>query len=208
MGSNKAAYRGAAVEERCFVVLHKREKQHLFALRRGQCGVLSRISDELLGMCSAHGIECLQSGRIKTLHSTCQKMRRRGIGYASVLDGIGARIVVNDIAQCYEVLSGIRAQYVHYESQTRDYIVRPKANGYQSLHVSILSHDGWRVEVQIRTLAMHEFSEYGTAAHSRYKATKHRPPRIERHSGFHQSDSHLVIPRVEADGPNDQTSFD
>jgi (p)ppGpp synthase/HD superfamily hydrolase len=150
-------------------------KQHFCVLRHRQRGALSRFSDELLGLCELRGIECLQFGRIKTFASTTQKMLRRGIGYGNVFDKIGARLVVGEIADCYQILSDICVEYIHFEHLTRDYIACPKANGYQSLHVSILSHDGWRIEVQIRTLQMHKASEHGDAAHSTYKGFHSAP---------------------------------
>jgi (p)ppGpp synthase/HD superfamily hydrolase len=130
---------------------------------------LSRCIDELSGLCRVHAIDGACSGRVKTFASTCQKMHRRGLGYAEILDRIGVRIVVQNIDHCYHLLSRIRALYPGRTHSIRDYVAYPKSNGYQSLHVSIRSHEQRRLEVQIRTLGMDRESKGGDAAHSNYK---------------------------------------
>jgi (p)ppGpp synthase/HD superfamily hydrolase len=96
-------------------------------------------------------------------------MRDRAIGYGEVFDAIGARVIVDDVDQCYRMLAAIHASFPHNPGRVRDYILNPKPNGYQSLHASVLSERHWCIEIQIRTWAMHEISECGSAAHAAYK---------------------------------------
>ena len=89
------------------------------------------------------------------------------------LDGIGdlrgLRIIVDEVRDCYAVLALIHERWQPVPEEFDDYIVRPKPNGYQSLHTVVLADDGRFLEVQIRTEDMHQFAEYGVASHWRYK---------------------------------------
>jgi (p)ppGpp synthase/HD superfamily hydrolase len=99
-----------------------------------------------------------------------------------VFDALGARVIVGDVDQCYRMLEAIHARFPHKPARLRDYILNPKSNGYQSLHASVISERHWCIEIQIRTWAMHEVSERGSAAHSIYKHTWSGPSRRNVHA--------------------------
>lgn len=142
---------------------------HVSEILRADREFLARFVDKLTNICSAYTINYSCFGRVKSFNSTCAKMRRRGFGYDDILDLIGIRIVVQDVEQCYKLLSRIRALYPRRTHSIRDYVAYPKLNGYQSLHISVRSYEQRRLEVQIRTRAMNEDSERGPSAHTVYK---------------------------------------
>ena len=117
----------------------------------------------------ACGLAVEVQGRPKHLHSIWKKMRRKGVGFAQVLDVIALRVIVADHAACYAVLGRVHERFRAIPGELDDYIARPKANGYRSLHTVVQDDDGGAVEIQIRTAEMHEHAEYGVSAHWAYK---------------------------------------
>ena len=115
------------------------------------------------------GIEAQVQGRPKHLYSIWKKMQGKGVDLASIYDLRALRVIVPDVRDCYAALSCVHARWRALPEQFSDYIAKPKANGYQSLHTVVLDDDGAPLEVQIRTRAMHEHAEYGVAAHWAYK---------------------------------------
>ena len=108
-------------------------------------------------------------GRPKHIYSIWNKMRGKGVDFAGLYDGRAFRVIVDDVKQCYTVLGIIHHLWQPIPKEFDDYISRPKSNGYQSLHTVVVADDGKPFEVQIRTREMHQFAEYGVAAHWRYK---------------------------------------
>jgi GTP pyrophosphokinase len=96
-------------------------------------------------------------------------MRAKGLAFEEVYDVRGLRVIVDEVAQCYQVLSMVHSAWTPVEREFDDYIARPKPNGYQSLHTVVRDDAGRTLEVQIRTRRMHEHAELGVAAHWRYK---------------------------------------
>ncbi len=117
---------------------------------------------------AAHGLAAEVQGRPKHLYSIWKKMRGKGLDFARVFDVHAIRVIVADVPACYAALGRVHELYQVVPDEF-DYIARPKANGYQSLHTVVLDPDGRAVEVQIRTRAMHEHAEHGVAAHWAYK---------------------------------------
>ena len=115
------------------------------------------------------GIAAEVSGRPKHIYSIWNKMRTKGLAYEQLYDVRALRVIVEDVAQCYQVLALVHADYTPIAAEFDDYIARPKANGYQSLHTVVSDAHGRPLEIQIRTRRMHEFAELGVAAHWRYK---------------------------------------
>lgn len=109
-------------------------------------------------------------GREKTLFSIYKKMREKHLSFAQVNDIFGFRIVVQTLPECYLALGVLHQLYKPQPGRFKDYIAIPKANGYQSLHTTLVSPLGTAVEFQIRTEQMHAVAEKGIAAHWMYKS--------------------------------------
>jgi len=108
-------------------------------------------------------------GRPKHIYSIWKKMSSKQQSFNELFDVRAVRVVVETVAECYVVLGIVHAKWRHIDKEFDDYIANPKKNGYQSLHTAVYGPHGKPVEVQIRTKQMHEFAEYGVAAHWRYK---------------------------------------
>ncbi len=124
---------------------------------------------QLGGVLRQAGIEAQVQGRPKHLYSIWKKMQGKSLAFDRVFDLRALRVIVDDVHGCYAALSAVHARYRAVPQEYDDYIARPKANGYQSLHTVVQSDDGRSLEVQIRTRAMHEHAEHGVAAHWAYK---------------------------------------
>ncbi|MFN0182486.1 MAG: RelA/SpoT family protein [Aquabacterium sp.] len=109
------------------------------------------------------------SGREKTIYSIYRKMREKHASFAQVSDIFGFRIVVPALGDCYSALGTLHLMYMPVPGRFKDYVAIPKANGYQSLHTTLVSPLGTPVEFQIRTEPMHAVAETGIAAHWLYK---------------------------------------
>ena len=111
--------------------------------------------------------------RSKSLYSIYGKMRRQAKPFEEIQDALGVRIITDTIADCYALLGIVHTQFKPVAGTFTDYISIPKMNLYQSLHTTVMGPDGELVEIQIRTDEMHRTSEYGIAAHWRYKIGEH-----------------------------------
>lgn len=108
-------------------------------------------------------------GRVKHINSIYQKMKRKKLRFEQVNDVRAVRVEVGTTEECYRVLSLVHARWQPIAEEFDDYIVAPKANGYQSLHTSVIANENRVLEIQIRTTQMHEHAELGVAAHWIYK---------------------------------------
>ena len=116
-------------------------------------------------------------GRVKRLYSLFQKLQRYNNDLAKIHDLVAVRVIVKDVEDCYAALGIIHQEWHPVPGRIKDYIAQPKPNGYRSLHTTVFCGDGETAEFQIRTEEMHEFAEYGIAAHWRYKEAGHLPPK-------------------------------
>jgi GTP pyrophosphokinase len=124
-----------------------------------------RLADDL----ATHGLAAEVQGRPKHLYSIWKKMQGKRLDFAQVLDLRAVRVIVPEVADCYAALGRVHELFRPVTGEFDDYIERPKPNGYQSLHTVVLDEGDRPVEVQIRTLAMHDHAEHGVAAHWAYK---------------------------------------
>lgn len=104
-------------------------------------------------------------GRSKSLYSLFQKLKKHEMNINKIYDLSGIRIIVPEVADCYEALGIVHKKYRPLVGRIKDYISLPKPNGYQSIHTTIFALEGKIVEVQIRTKKMHDEAEFGIAAH-------------------------------------------
>ncbi|VAW47885.1 Inactive (p)ppGpp 3'-pyrophosphohydrolase domain / GTP pyrophosphokinase, (p)ppGpp synthetase I [hydrothermal vent metagenome] len=130
---------------------------------------ISRTMETLSQLLSTHDIEAKISGRPKHIYSIWKKMQRKNLPMEELYDLRAIRIYVDTVKDCYEVLGLIHSRWSYVKQEFDDYIATPKENGYQSIHTVIIGPEGHTVEIQIRTPEMHYNSEYGIAAHWRYK---------------------------------------
>ncbi len=108
-------------------------------------------------------------GRPKHIYSIWNKMRIKHLAFSQLFDLRALRVIVEDERACYAALALVHAMWTPLPDEFDDYIARPKPNGYRSLHTVVADEQGRAFEVQIRTREMHQFAEYGMAAHWRYK---------------------------------------
>jgi len=126
---------------------------------------IARLNAEL----KAAGVKAEVSGRPKHIFSIWKKMKGKSMNFDELYDVRAFRVIVDDIKDCYTVLGIVHNAWAPIPKEFDDYISRPKSNGYKSLHTVVTVEDGRPLEVQIRTREMHQFAEYGVAAHWRYK---------------------------------------
>lgn len=126
---------------------------------------IKRLQSEM----AAAGIKAEVFGRPKHIFSIWSKLRGKAIEFSDLYDVRAFRVIVDDVKTCYTVLGIIHNIWAPIPEEFDDYISRPKPNGYQSLHTIVIAEDGRPLEVQVRTNDMHDFAEYGVAAHWRYK---------------------------------------
>lgn len=132
--------------------------------------IVERIQHDVDKAFVQHKLAVQVFGREKTLFSIYQKMREKHLTFAQVNDIFGFRIVVSTLMECYMALGVLHQLFKPLPGRFKDYIAIPKANGYQSLHTTLVSPLGTAVEFQIRTEQMHAVAEKGIAAHWLYKS--------------------------------------
>ena len=132
-------------------------------------GIMSSIREKIEQRLQDSGIHFQMYGRVKHIYSVYRKMYSQNKTIDEVYDLYAYRIIVEDIADCYNVLGHIHDLFNLVPGRFKDYISTPKPNGYQSLHTTVIGSEGIPFEVQIRTAQMHHTAEYGIAAHWKYK---------------------------------------
>ena len=118
---------------------------------------------------AAAGIDCEISGRSKHIYSIYEKLKRKHCSIEELYDIRAVRVMVDEVKDCYAALGIVHSMFQPVPGEFDDYIAKPKANNYRSLHTSVIGPQQRALEVQIRTREMHQASEYGVAAHWNYK---------------------------------------
>ena len=161
------------LEDLCFEVLHpvryKTIQKAIKASRGNRKEVIEKISNEISNKLNSVKTKSEITGREKNPASIHRKMLEDQTGFNQINDIYAFRIIVNDINDCYLTLGTLHSLYNPIPGKFKDYIAIPKANGYQSLHSTLLGPFGVPVEIQIRTKNMHQLAEAGVAAHWVYK---------------------------------------
>lgn len=148
-----------------------RQMQQLVAERRADRETrLSKVGEILRERMESTEIHCLEiSGRPKHLYGIYQKMQRQQKGFHEIYDLAAMRLILQTKQDCYRALAVVHDAFRPIPGRFKDYIGLPKPNRYQSLHTGVIGPSGRPIEVQIRTLEMHQIAEYGIAAHWKYK---------------------------------------
>ena len=161
------------LEDKSFKILHANQDKEIKDMitetnpdRDSQIGSAIDIIKTLL---SDNSMSAEVYGRPKHNYSIYKKIVNQGLTFNEINDLIGIRIVTDDVKNCYTILGLIHANFQPVLGRFKDFISMPKFNLYQSLHTTVLTSDGTKMEIQIRTHDMHYRAEYGVAAHWKYK---------------------------------------
>ncbi|OAM31429.1 guanosine-3',5'-bis(diphosphate) 3'-pyrophosphohydrolase [Eikenella corrodens] len=139
------------------------------ASRRNRRDVVGKVLSAFSQRLVSANIEAKIRGREKNLYSIYKKMQDKKLHFSEVMDIYGFRVIVNNIPACYAALGALHSLYKPKPGHIKDYIAIPKANGYQSLHTTLVGPFGLPIEVQIRTREMDKVAEEGVASHLLYK---------------------------------------
>ena len=131
---------------------------------------MNKVERQITDRLRESGIRATVQSRIKHTYSIYRKMYAQKLTLDSVFDLCAFRVIVDNIADCYNVLGHIHDMYRPVPGRFKDYVASPKPNGYQSVQTTVIGEEGIMFEVQIRTWEMHRTAEYGIAAHWKYKS--------------------------------------
>src|SRR6478735_3110085 len=161
------------LEDLSFATLHPKqyaEIDYMVASRSPERELyLEQVLEEVRQRLSELGVEADVSGRPKHLLSIYEKMVVKGRQFDDIYDLVGIRVTVESVRDCYAALGSIHATWRPVQGRFKDYVAMPKFNLYQSLHTTVVGPQGKPLEVQVRTLEMHQRAEFGVAAHFAYK---------------------------------------
>ncbi|MDO1559977.1 bifunctional (p)ppGpp synthetase/guanosine-3',5'-bis(diphosphate) 3'-pyrophosphohydrolase [Brevundimonas sp. 2R-24] len=143
--------------------------RRLEALRHEHGQQVGAIEDAIRKKLADQGLEARVFGREKSPYSIWRKLQRKSVGFSSLADIYGFRVIVASEADCYRALGVLHQAWSMVPGRFKDFISTPKSNNYQSLHTTVVGPRGLKIEMQIRTEAMDRVAEDGVAAHWRYK---------------------------------------
>ena len=130
------------------------------------------LSEEFKNVLNNHDIKVKIFGREKTPFSIWRKIQKKRTSLEQITDIIGFRVIVDNISDCYKALGAFHSTWNCIPGRFKDYISSPKINKYQSLHTAIIGPNKRPIEIQLRTMQMHEFAQRGIASHWKYKSNE------------------------------------
>ncbi|MDR2470328.1 MAG: RelA/SpoT family protein [Tannerella sp.] len=167
------------LEDLCFKYEHPQEyeniRRKLKARERLHQRLFQNFAEPVNEKLRTMGFTFEMRNRVKSIYSIWEKMESKDIPFEEVFDIFAVRIIfeskeeVDDVAVCWQIYAAITNTYRPHPERTRDWVGHPKANGYQSLHLTVMGPDGVWIEIQIRSRRMDEVAEKGVAAHWKYK---------------------------------------
>ena len=164
------------LEDLSFLILNNeaREliKKRLDEIKEDKTNSFNSISFEFSDLLNQHHLKAEIIGREKTPFSIWRKLQKKRISLEQISDIIGFRIILENVQDCYKALGIFHSKWHCIPGRFKDYISSPKINKYQSLHTSIIGPNKRPIEIQIRTMPMHEFAERGIATHWKYKSSE------------------------------------
>ena len=164
------------LEDLSFEVLNpnarKLIKDRLDKIKENNLISFNAVAEEFTKLLQDHGLVARIFGREKTPFSLWRKMQNKRISLEQITDIMGFRIILDDISACYKSLGIFHKKWNCIPGKFKDYISSPKINKYQSLHTAIIGPNQRPIEIQLRTMQMHEFAQRGVASHWKYKSSE------------------------------------
>jgi len=164
------------LEDLSFKVLNnearKLIKKRLDEIKEANVNSFNSISHQFNDLLNQNNLNPKIFGREKTPFSIWRKVQKKRTSLEQITDIIGFRIILDNVEECYKALGIFHKEWNCIPGKFKDYISSPKINKYQSLHTSIIGPNKRPIEIQIRTMPMHEFAERGIASHWKYKSSE------------------------------------
>jgi len=164
------------LEDLSFKVLNNKAreliKKRLDEIKEDKVNSFNSISLQFSGLLNEYKIKAEIIGREKTPFSIWRKVQKKRISLEQISDIIGFRVILDNVEDCYKALGIFHNQWNCIPGKFKDYISSPKINKYQSIHTSIIGPNRRPIEIQLRTLQMHEYAERGIASHWKYKSSE------------------------------------
>jgi guanosine-3',5'-bis(diphosphate) 3'-pyrophosphohydrolase len=164
------------LEDLSFKVLNNKAreliKKRLDKIKDDKVNSFNSISSQFSSLLNEHKINANIIGREKTPFSIWRKVQKKRISLEQISDIIGFRVILDSVEDCYKALGIFHKEWNCIPGKFKDYISSPKINKYQSLHTSIIGPNRRPIEIQLRTMQMHEYAERGIASHWKYKSSE------------------------------------
>jgi len=164
------------LEDLCFDVLNpqarKLIKDRLNSIKDANEISFNSVADELKNLLNRSNIDCKIFGREKTPFSLWKKVQKKRTSLEQITDIIGFRVILNSVDECYKALGTFHTNWNCIPGRFKDYISSPKINSYKSLHTAVIGPNKRPIEIQLRTIEMHEYAQRGIASHWKYKSSE------------------------------------
>ena len=147
-------------------------KKRLDEIKEDKVNSFNSISLQISELLNEYKIDAEIIGREKTPFSIWRKLQKKRISLEQITDIIGFRVILKSTEDCYKALGALHKQWNCIPGRFKDYISSPKINKYQSLHTAVIGPNKRPIEIQIRTISMHDFAERGIASHWKYKSSE------------------------------------